>query len=38
MYVNVLSNSKPTENVLAPDSIFQANQTQKPSNFYNPLL
>lgn len=34
MYVNVLGNNKPTENVLAPDSIFQTNQT--PANFYNP--
>lgn len=34
MYVNIMSNNKPTENVLAPDSIFQTTQT--PSNIYNP--
>jgi len=34
MYVNVMSNSKPTDNVLAPDSIFQTNKM--PTNIYNP--
>lgn len=34
MYVNVMSNSKPTENILAPDSIFLPNQTS--ANIYNP--
>jgi len=34
MYVNVMSNSKPSENVLFPDPIFQTNQT--PTTIYNP--
>lgn len=34
MYVNVMSNNKPAENVLAPDSIFQTNQT--PTTIYHP--
>lgn len=33
MYVNVMSNSKPAENLLAPDSIFQTNQLS--STMYN---
>lgn len=36
MYVNVMSNSKPTENILAPDSIFQASQL--PTTIYNPSM
>lgn len=32
-YVNLMNNSKPTENI-SPDSIFQANQT--PTTIYNP--
>lgn len=34
MYVNVMSNNKPAENVLAPDSIFTTSQT--PTTIYNP--
>jgi len=34
MYVNVMSNSKPSENMLSPDPIFQTNQT--PTTIYNP--
>ncbi|XP_026812247.1 protein transport protein Sec16A isoform X1 [Rhopalosiphum maidis] len=34
MYVNVMSNSKPSENILSPDPIFQTNQT--PTTIYNP--
>lgn len=34
MYVNVMSNNKPTENILAPDSIFLPNKTS--ANIYNP--
>ncbi|XP_003241201.1 protein transport protein Sec16B isoform X1 [Acyrthosiphon pisum] len=34
MYVNVMSNSTPSENILSPDPIFQTNQT--PTTIYNP--
>lgn len=35
-YVNVMNNIKTSENILTPDSIFQANQTS--TNIYNPSL